>query len=67
MSVFLSEKEDETAKGNEGDMTSVAIAQTLDSVGGAIKLQYDNYSFEDLAATDINDMDAMILELSFNF
>ena len=67
ISVFISEKEDETTKGNEGDMLSVGISQSLDSVGGAIKFQYDNYSFENAAADDMNDIDAMVLEMSFNF
>jgi hypothetical protein len=67
ISVFLSEKEDETAKGNEGEMVSVGIKQSLDSVGGAIVLQYDNYSFENADADVINDIDAIVLEMSFNF
>jgi len=67
ISVFVSEKEDETTLGNEGDMLSVGISQALDSVGGAIKFQYDNYSFSNAAAEDMNDIDAMVLEMSFNF
>jgi len=67
ISVFLSEKEDETAKDNEGEMVSIGISQGLDAVGGAIKLQYDNYSFENADADDIQDIDAIVLEMSFNF
>lgn len=67
ISVFISEKEDETAKGNEGEMVSVGIKQSLDSVGGAIVLQIDNYSFENTAAEDLQDVDTIILETSFNF
>ena len=67
ISVFLSEKEDETAKDNEGEMVSIGIKQSLDSVGGAIVLQYDNYSFENADADDMQDIDALVLEMSFNF
>jgi len=67
ISLFLSEKQDETLKGNEGDMVSVGIKQSLDAVGGAILLQYDTYSFENNAAEDMNDIDALVFEMQFNF
>jgi len=67
VSVFWSRKDDETTKDNEGEMVSVGISQSLDSVGGAVKFQYDNYSFENAAGDDLQDIDAMVLEVSFNF
>jgi len=67
ISVFMSEKEDETAIGNEGEMLSVGVKQSLDSIGGAVVLQYDTYSFENLAAEDMSDIDALVFELQFNF
>jgi hypothetical protein len=63
VSVFLSEKEDETTKGNEGDMISVGIKQSLDSIGGALILQYDNYEFSNAAADDLADIDALVFEI----
>jgi len=67
ISVFLSEKDDEAVKGNEGEMVSVGIKQSLDAIGGAIILQYDNYSFENAAADDMSDIDALVFEMQFNF
>jgi hypothetical protein len=67
ISVFLSEKEDETTKGNEGDMISVGIKQSLDAIGGALLLQYDNYEFSNTAADDLADIDALVFEMQFNF
>jgi len=67
VSVFLSEKEDEAVEGNEGDMVSVGIKQSLDSIGGAIIVQYDNYSFTNAAADDMADIDALVFEMQFNF
>ena len=65
--VAYSEKEDETVKGYKGEMLQVAVKQSLDAVGGAIVLQYDNYSFSDAANTGLKDIDAVVLETSFNF
>jgi hypothetical protein len=67
ISVFLSEKDDEAVKGNEGEMVSVGIKQSLDSIGGNLILQYDNYSFENAAANDMSDIDALVFEMQFNF
>ena len=67
ISVFLSEKEDEAVKGNEGDMVSVGIKQSLDAIGGNLILQYDNYEFSNAAANDMADIDALVFEMQFNF
>jgi hypothetical protein len=65
--VAYSEKSDETVVGYQGEMLQLAVKQSLDAVGGAIVLQYDNYSFSDAANTGLKDIDAVVLETSFNF
>ena len=59
--------DDATGTGDEGKSISIGIHQSLDSVGGAIVLQYENLSFSDTAGTDMNDIDTVVLETSFNF
>ena len=62
-----SEKDDATTVGNEGKTIQVAIAQSLDAVGGKVTLQYDNYSFSNAAGATLQDVDVLVLETAFNF
>ena len=62
-----SEKDDATTLGNEGKTVQVAIAQSLDAVGGKVTLQYDNYSFSNAAGATLQDVDVVVLETAFNF
>jgi hypothetical protein len=59
--------EDLTTKGNQGETIQFSISQSLDAVGGSVTLQYDNYSFSNAAATDLQDVDVIVLETAFNF
>jgi len=61
------ETEDKTGEGDEGEVISVAIKQSLDSVGGWIGMQYENLSFDDTAGTDMNEIDTFLVETAFNF
>jgi len=62
-----SENEDLTTLGNKAETIQIAISQGLDAVGGSVTLQYDNYSFSNAAAANLQDVDVVVLETAFNF
>lgn len=67
VSVSYLETQDHTGDGDEGTSFQFGIGQGLDAVGGNLKFTYDTLSFSNSAATDMNDIDTVHLDISFNF
>jgi len=53
--------------GRDGEVLRVGITQDLDAIGAKMGLDYANLSFSDAAGTDLNDIDAVVFETTFNF
>ena len=67
LGISYMETDDHTGDGDEGEVTSIAVKQSLDSVGGWIGIQYDMLSFSNADGDDLNDIDTILLETAFNF
>ncbi len=53
--------------GNEAEVMRVGITQNLDAIGAKMGLDYARIEVSDDAATDYNDIDAVVFETTFNF
>jgi len=53
--------------GREAEVMRVGITQNLDAIGAKMGLDYARIEFSDTAATDFNDIDAVVFETTFNF
>ena len=67
VSVSYLEADGVTGTGDDGESMQIGVGQALDAVGGNIKLTYESLSFSDTAGTDLNDIDTVNLDISFNF
>jgi len=61
------ESDTNAADGNEAEVIRIGITQALDSIGAKMGLDYARIEFSDAAATDFNDIDAVVFETTFNF